>query len=171
MVRPPDQQTAILEPGLTAVRRTRLFEGVVAQLRELIRDGRLRPGQRLPSEREMAERFQVSRASVREAIRALELDGLVMIRSGAGTFVSEEGFDAAVDLLARRLLAGREALADIVELRLVLEPQIAALAAQRATADDKERLTAILNEQEQQVLRGETGAAAGYSLAAASACR
>ncbi|MBI4310919.1 MAG: FadR family transcriptional regulator [Chloroflexi bacterium] len=160
MVRPPDQQTTTLDPAITAVHRTRLFESVVAQLRELIRDGKLLPGQRLPSEREMAQRFQVSRASVREAVRALEQEGLVATRSGAGTFVSEEGFDAAVDVLAKRLLAGREVVADILELRLLLEPQIAALAAQRATAGDKEQMAAILREQEAQVAEGETGAAA-----------
>jgi len=160
MVRPVDQQTAPFETSLTAVRRTRLFEGIVAQVRDLIRDGRLQPGQRLPAERELAERFQVSRASLREAIRTLELEGLVVIRPGAGTFVSEEGFDAAMDVLARRLLAEREALADVVELRLVLEPQIAALAAQRATLEDKGRLEIILKEQEEQILRGETGSVA-----------
>ena len=160
MVRPADQQTNVPDTFLTAVRRTRLFEGIVAQVRDLIRDGRLRPGQRLPAERELAERFQVSRASLREAIRTLELEGLVVIRPGAGTFVSEEGFEAAMDVLVRRLLAEREALADVVELRLLLEPQIAALAAQRATREDRERLETILREQEEQILRGETGAVA-----------
>lgn len=171
MVRPVDQQTAPFETSVTAVRRTRLFEGIVAQVRDLIRDGHLRPGQRLPAERDLAVRFQVSRASLREAIRALELEGLVVIRPGAGTFVSEEGFDAAVDALARRLLAEREALADVVELRLLLEPQIATLAARRATPEDKERLEAILKEQEEQVARGETGAAAdaAFHTAVASA--
>ena len=169
MVRPVDQQTTPFEASLTAVRRTRLFEGIVAQVRDLIRDGRLQPGQRLPAERELAERFQVSRASLREAIRTLELERLVVIRPGAGTFVSKEGFDAAMDVLARRLLAEREALADVVELRLVLEPQIAALAAQRATPEDKERLETILKEQEEQILRGETGAVADTAFHSAMA--
>ena len=160
MVRPVDQQTSFSDAPLTAIRRTRLFEGIVAQVRDLIRDGRLHPGQQLPAERELAERFQVSRASVREAIRTLELEGLVVIRPGAGTFVSEEGFDAAMEVLARQLLLAREALADVVELRLILEPQIASLAAERASDEDKERLEALLQEQEQQILRGETGAAA-----------
>ena len=160
MVRPVDQQTTIPESHLTAVRRTRLFEGIVAQMRDLIRDRLLRPGQRLPAERELVERFQVSRASLREAIRALELEGLVVIRPGLGTFVSEEGFDAAMDVLARRLLAEREALADVVELRLLLEPQIANLAAQRSNDEDGRRLEAILGEQEEQIQRGETGAVA-----------
>ncbi len=157
MVRPVGQQTATFDESLTAVRRTRLFEGIVSQLRELIRDGRLQPGQRLPAERELAERFQVSRASLREAIRALEIEGLVVIRPGSGTFVSEEGFDAAMDVLARQLLAHREALAEVVELRLLLEPQIATLAAQRASTEDKQGLRAILQEQEEQISRGGTG--------------
>lgn len=160
MVRPLDQQTTLAGDSITAVRRTRLFEGVVAQMRALIRDGRLSPGQKLPSERELAERFQVSRASLREAIRALEMEGLVVIRPGAGTFVSEEGFDAAMDVLANRLLAEREELADVMELRLVLEPQITALAAQRATPADFDRLEAILQDQAEQIQRSETGVVA-----------
>ncbi|MBI2871944.1 MAG: FadR family transcriptional regulator [Chloroflexi bacterium] len=158
MVRPAGQQTNSSNAAFTAIRRTRLFEGVVEQVKELIRDGRLRPGQKLPSERELAQRFQVSRASLREAIRALELEGLVVTRPGAGSFVSEEGFDAAVEALARRLLAGREELADVAELRLLLEPQVAALAAQRAVQEDKDRLEAILQEQSQQVQQGGSGA-------------
>lgn len=90
----------------------------------------------------------------------MEVEGLVVIRAGTGTFVSEQGFDRAVDLLAHRLLAEREVLADILELRLILEPQIAALAAQRAIEADKQRLAEILREQAEQVDRGETGAAA-----------
>ncbi|MBI2171398.1 MAG: FadR family transcriptional regulator [Chloroflexi bacterium] len=160
MVRPAGHQATSQEPPFTSVRRTRLFEGVVAQLRTLIKEGRLQPGQRLLPERELAERFQVSRASLREAIRALERDGLVVIRPGAGTFVSEEGFDAAVEALAQRLLEERQALADITELRLILEPQIAALAAQRATREDRNHLLAMLKEQQRQIAAGETGAAA-----------
>lgn len=160
MVRPPVQHTLAPEPAITAVQRTRLFEAIVAQVRELIRDGRLRPGQRLPAERELAEQFQVSRASLREAIRALEIEGLVVIRAGAGTFVSEEGFDAAMDALARRLAAERESLADVAELRGIVEPQVAALAALRATPEDVERMEQVLAEQEQQIALGESGARA-----------
>ena len=160
MVRPLGQQTTLTEDSITAVRRTRLFEGVVAQMRVLIRDGLLSPGQKLPSERELANRFQVSRASLREAIRALESEGLVVIRAGAGTFVSEDGFDAARDVLANRLLAEREELADVMELRLLLEPQITGLAAQRATTEDVDRLEAILRQQAEQVQRGEIGVVA-----------
>lgn len=160
MVRPQGRQTTSTEESLTAVPRTRLFEGVVDQLRRLIREGRLVPGQRLPSERELSERFQVSRASLREAIRALEIEGLVVIRPGAGTFVSEEGFDAAMDVLAQRLLAEREALADIMELRLILEPQTARLAAERATSEDRAGMVQILEEQQQQINRGESGVVA-----------
>lgn len=160
MVRPSVQRTLTPGPAITAVQRTRLFEAIVAQVRELIRDGQLRPGQRLPAERELAERFQVSRASLREAIRALEIEGLVVIRAGAGTFVSEEGFDAAMDVLARRLAAERESLADVAELRGILEPQVAALAALRATPEDVERMGRILAEQQQQIASGESGARA-----------
>lgn len=160
MVRPVDQQTNLAEESLTAIRRVRLSEGVVQQLRDLIRNGRLRGGQKLPSERELAQRFEVGRSSLREAIRALELEGLVIIRPGAGSFISEESLDAALGPLTGQLLAKQAELADVVELRLLLEPQVAALAAERALDADKRRLGEILREQEQAIGRGESGAKA-----------
>ncbi|MFQ5861148.1 MAG: FadR/GntR family transcriptional regulator [Dehalococcoidia bacterium] len=145
---------------LRAIKKTRLYEEIVTQIGELIRDGTLRPGDRVPPERELAERFKVSRASVREAIRALELQGLVVSRPGAGTFVASESLDGVIHTLAQELLAGREALGDTLELRLLLEPQVAALAAQRATEEDKSAMRAILEEQARLVEGGLSGAEA-----------
>src|SRR5512134_244757 len=77
-----------LSMTLRAVKRKRIHEDIVAQIRRHVVDGRLRPGDRLPSERALSARFQVSRASLREAIRTLESTGLVQIRSGDGTYVA-----------------------------------------------------------------------------------
>ncbi|HEY8477993.1 MAG TPA: FadR/GntR family transcriptional regulator [Chloroflexota bacterium] len=139
---------------LRAVRKTRLYEEVMAQLAELIRQGQLKPGDRLPSERELSERMQVSRTVVREALRALELRGLVVSRPGAGTFI----VDGTAEALVRALT--HLALEDIFELRMLLEPSIAALAAQRATPEDIQRLESVLQQQEQQVREGRSGAEA-----------
>ena len=130
---------------------------IVEQIQALIREGVLKPGDRLPPERELAERLQVSRSSLREAMRALELQGVVVSRPGAGTFVSTESLDALISIIAASLTETRDTLNDIFEVRHLLEPQIAALAAERATGEDARRMAEALGEQERQMARGETG--------------
>ena len=78
---------------LTPIRTKRLYEEIVEQIRQLISDGKLKPGDKLLAERELADRFQVSRASVREAIRTLEMLGVIDIRPGEGTFIRETEAD------------------------------------------------------------------------------
>lgn len=129
----------------------------MGQIQEFIREGILKPGDRLPSERELAERLQVSRSSLREAIRALELKGLVVSRAGAGTFVSTESLDTLISIIASSLTDERDVLNDVFEVRHLLEPQIAALAAERADPLDLQKMEEALYEQERQVARGETG--------------
>jgi GntR family transcriptional repressor for pyruvate dehydrogenase complex len=145
---------------LKAIKRKRLYEEIVQQIQELVREGQLKPGDRLPTERELAERLRVSRSSVREAIRALELQGLVVSRPGAGTFISAESLEALVYALASTLSEEKNALADIFEMRRILESQVASLAAERATEEDLRRMHQALSEQERQIERGETGAEA-----------
>ena len=140
-----------------AIKRRRLYQDIVGQVQELIRDGSLKPGDRLPPERELADRLQVSRSSLREAMRALELQGLVVSRPGAGTFVSTESLDTLISIIASSLSEARDGLNDVFEVRHLLEPQIAALAAERATQEDIRRMEEALRSQEQQIIRGETG--------------
>lgn len=127
------------------------------QFHTLIRQGRLKHGDRLPSERDLAERFKVSRSSVREAIRSLELQGLVVSRRGAGTFINTENLDSVVALVAAALNTDGDNLADIFEMRHLLEPSLAALAARRASSEEMERMRQILEEQRRQIEAGETG--------------
>ena len=141
--------------ALDGLRGARLHEAIVVRLRDLIRQGELRHGSRLPPERSLAEQFGVGRSSVREAIRSLELQGLVVTRHGSGSFVDTQSLDAVATLMAPN--NGSGGLEDIFEMRHLLEPQIAALAARRATPDDIERLATILEEQQRQILEGETG--------------
>ena len=117
----------------------------------------MKPGERLPSERVLAEQLKVSRSSVREAIRSLELQGLVVSRRGSGTFITAADLESVVALLAATLTSGIDTLKDMFEVRHLLEPQIAGVAAQRATAEEVRRLQEILEEQEQQIHHGETG--------------
>ena len=141
---------------LRAVKQHRIFQDIVEQVRRLLDDGRLKPGDQLPSERELSETFQVSRASVREAIRALESMGLIEIRSGEGTYVASPA-DSLVSPLASAFRLRKDALREIFEARRIIEPEIAALAAQRATPSQVDALEAILKDQSRQIANGESG--------------
>jgi GntR family transcriptional repressor for pyruvate dehydrogenase complex len=138
---------------LKAIKKTRLYEEMVGQLHQLIDDGKLKAGDRLPSERELAETFRVSRSSVREAIKTLENEGMVISRPGSGTFITAVNVEAIIPPLASLLSRGKDALVDLFEMRCLVEPSIAALAAERATPADILRLKEICSEQEQQINR------------------
>ena len=140
-----------------AIKRKSLYQDIVGQIHDFIRDGVLKPGDRLPAERELAERLQVSRSSLREAIRALELQGLVVSRPGSGTFVSAESLDALVAIVASSVSQARDGLGDIFEVRHLLEPQIAALAAERAAREDIQHMAEAMEQQEKEISEGETG--------------
>ncbi len=141
---------------LRAVKKHRVHEEIVEQIRDEISQGRLNPGDQLPSERELSERFQVSRASVREAIRSMESMGLVTIKSGEGTFVSS-GSHALLSPLVSVILYQKDVLLDIFEARKVIEPEIAALAAQRASSEEIQRMEEILEGQARQIAEGKSG--------------
>ena len=153
-----------LDRMLKAIKKTRIYEEVVSQVHQLIREGRLKAGDQLPSERELSETFKVSRTSVREALRTLETMGLVISRTGMGNFVADLPIESLVAPLAKLLLEEKTALADVFELRKLIEPHIAALAAQRATNIDIERMKRILEKQSEAVSRGETGVEADAQL-------
>ncbi len=146
-----------MQERIHSVKRRRLYEEIVQQFHSLIRQGTLKHGDRLPSERELSEQFKVSRSSVREAIRSLELQGLVVSRRGSGTFINTENLDAALDLVAANLNVGEAALQDVFEMRHLMEPHIAALAAQRASSDEVQSMRDILAEQQRQIDLGGTG--------------
>jgi GntR family transcriptional repressor for pyruvate dehydrogenase complex len=146
-----------MQERIRRVRRRRLHEDIVQQFHSLIRRGVLQHGARLPSERSLAGQFKVSRSSVREAIRSLELQGLVVSRRGAGTFINTENLESVVALIATTLSSGDETLPEIFEVRHLLEPQIAAVAAQRASPEEIEQMEEILKGQQQQISRGQTG--------------
>lgn len=122
-----------------------LAHHVAAELERLITEGRFRPGERLPSERELAERFGVSRTVVREAVRGVAAKGLLEVRAGSGTVVrrpSSEQVAASIGLLLS--MSGGATPEKIVEVRRILEVEIAGLAAARRTADDLALLAGIL---------------------------
>ena len=149
---------------LRAIKKTRIHEDVFQQIHQLIKAGRLRARDQLPSERELAETFKVSRTSVREALRALETQGLIVSRTGTGNFVADLPVESLIGPLARLLIDEKKALADVFEMRKLIEPHIAALAAERATRKDVAQLKRIVAKQAGAVSRGETGVEADAEL-------
>ena len=154
---------------LEPVKSVRIYEDIVRQVRALIADGHLKSGDRLPPERDLAERFRVSRTSVREALRSLQSRGLIDIRAGEGAFVRDVSVEALVEPLALVILPYREAVGELFEARGLLEPAIAALAARRATRDEIAEMERILAEQAREVASGRTGMAQDSALHAAIA--
>lgn len=116
-----------------AIRGGRLARAIADQIREAIFAGRLLPGHRLPSERELAKTFGASPVVVREALHALEASGLLEIRHGAtgGAFVAEMTHRPLTESLSTLLRLGKATIEQITEARLVIEPEVAALAAAR----------------------------------------
>ena len=137
-----------------AVRRGRVSEEVVRQIQEHIASGGLLPGDRLPPERRLADRLQVSRSSLRDAIRMLEMVGLVRSRQGEGTVVCEASADWLLELLHSTLVPKRD-LAEVLDVRKLVEPSLAARAARHANPEQIASLEAVVRRQRQKMLNGE----------------
>ncbi len=120
------------------VRPKKTFVYVAEQITEAVRRGEFAPGDMLPAERELAEKFRVSRQVIREALAALQLAGVVETRAGLGTVVRQPfGQDATAKIWA---LDDEESPVEVLEARLVIEPAIVRLAAARLTPESRERL-------------------------------
>ena len=143
----PDSPDAFLEP----VKRSRIYEHIVNQIHGLVRKGRWAPGDQIPPERELAERFRVSRTSVREALHALGMQGIIESRQGGGTFVRSADTETLVPWLAGAILRGQRELTEVLEVRELIEPGIARLAAVRAGAEHVSQLEHLLGIQRERV--------------------
>lgn len=131
-------------------RAVQVSDGVSALLEQMILEGSIQHEERLPPERELAQRLGVSRTSLREALHELELKGFVDRRPGRGTVVVDPNRELAESLLGR-MDSPERSLREVMDLRAVIEPQIAARAAQRATPRDVETMRGLLEQ-----LRSET---------------
>jgi DNA-binding FadR family transcriptional regulator len=121
---------------LASIKRTRLTESVTDQLMEMLRSGDWRPGAKLPSERELRLQLGVGRSSIREALQALIGLGMIAAHAGRGYYVRPMDTGSAPLAGAAPVLAESHSLLDLLEARLLLEPEIAALAAKNATPLD-----------------------------------
>lgn len=145
--------TSVSDP-LRPVTRPRLYEQVVTQLREYADAAGLRAGDRLPSERDLAERLRVSRASLKQAIVVLEVQGLVEIRHGGGTYLRADSLHPEP---VERLVERRRRLPDVLDAREAIETKLAELAAVRRTAADLSEIEAALGQMRREVADGAYG--------------
>jgi GntR family transcriptional repressor for pyruvate dehydrogenase complex len=121
-----------------AVRHTKVSDVVMEELERMILEGSLRPGEKLPPERELAVQFEVSRPSLREALQKLEAKGLIYSRQGGGSYVTDTVERAFFDPLAEIMATSPEAHYDLLEFRHALEGISAYYAALRGTDADRE---------------------------------
>jgi len=121
----------------------RLYVRVARKISDLVNTGQVKPGDRLPSERDLAEMLNVSRPSVREAMIALEVSGLIEVRMGNGIFVTNRKAS-----LSRELVDGGVGPFEILEMRLLLEPEVCALAAERIDDETLGQLAETYDEME-----------------------
>lgn len=136
------------EVAFTRIQPARASTSVITQIRAAIMSGRFRTGDRLPTEREMARQFGVSRVTVRDALRALETAGLIEIRVGGqgGPYVSEPDPALLAENLRTHLHLQGTTFAELAEARLALETTAVRLAAERATAEDLAEMVAAVGE-------------------------
>jgi GntR family transcriptional regulator, transcriptional repressor for pyruvate dehydrogenase complex len=128
----------------------------VHRLEELIRTTELRPGDRLMTERELASRLGVSRTSIRQALTALRVRGVIEVRHGDGIYLVREATDL-VDSLAQGLIDSHAHLPAINEVREAVEPRAARLAARRRTDSDMATMRAALDHMREEIEAGRTG--------------
>lgn len=119
---------------------------IVSQIRELFSDGKLKPGEKLPSERELAVVFNVSRTSVREAIRTMAALDLVEIKVGCGVFVKEAMLHSVMNNAAHTLVISQDEVRSLFEIRRLLETRAAAWAALRASKEEIADLASLVRE-------------------------
>ncbi|MEW6719418.1 MAG: FadR/GntR family transcriptional regulator [Thermodesulfobacteriota bacterium] len=139
------------------VKKTRVYEEIVAKIKDMIDKGRFKCGDQLPVERELAEVFRVSRSSVREAIRSLESQGLLESRQGNGTYIAKTPLESLVNPLASVISSEKDGQRELFEMRRLIESQLAYLAAERATEEEIDLMERTLALQERAISEGSSG--------------
>jgi DNA-binding FadR family transcriptional regulator len=129
------------------IRQTRVSQEVNDQIKQSILLGAFKAGDKLPSERELVEQFQVSRVAIREALRSLEHSGFLTTRQGAGggAYVIDLSFEHLATAFLDLFLADKISMPELCQVRLLLEPEVARLAAQNVTPEYAEKLRQILD--------------------------
>ncbi len=128
------------------LKRAHLHEQIADSIQQMMATDQLQPGTQLPSERDLAQSIGVNRATIREAIRVLEQRGLLQMRPGSGTYVIDVPASTVADSIERYFAFGTCSHEDLVTLRRILEPEVAGLAAERATDAEIATLLQLVEE-------------------------
>jgi GntR family transcriptional repressor for pyruvate dehydrogenase complex len=139
------------------IKKAKVYEEIVTKIKDMVEKGRFKSGDQLPVERELAEVFRVSRSSVREALRSLETQGFIESRQGDGTYIASQPVESLVRPLASVILTEKDDQMELFEMRRMIEPDLAYLAAERATEEEIAMMEKVLALQEEQIARGEFG--------------
>ncbi len=132
----------------------KLYQEVLLKINEIIEEDQLSVGDRLPSERELADRLKVGRSSVREALRALELLGLISTRRGEGTFIEEHTSHRLVEILSFFILRNDKSKKELLELRTMIELDAIRLAAERIDNKMIEKMENLIVKSEEELKLG-----------------
>ena len=144
---------------IVPIKKTRVADEIANRIRILILDSTFKRGRPLPSERDLAQRFNVSRGSVRDAFRRLEMIGLLETRHGQGTFPRELSVSSLVTPLASVLAQSRDLEDELIDVRRMFEPAVARVAASRVTDAEIVQLERILRIQERKLRAGQSAIA------------
>lgn len=133
----------------------KLYQEILLKINEIIEQDGLKLGDRLPSERELADRLKVGRSSVREALRALELLGLISTRRGEGTFIQDHTSHRLVEILSFFILRDNKSKKDLLETRKIIELDAVRLAAMRIKEEDIKEMEKIIEQSDKKLKSGE----------------
>ncbi len=152
----PAGRAAWISLPMRAIQSQRVYEQIAEHLTQLIRERDMRPGDRLPPERELASQLGVSRPSVREAMIALETAGLVEVRTGSGTYIREISSPGAFVLPWATQNDAGPGVREQFQARKLIEPEVAALAVETITEVEIDALAAAIDHAEQRFANGQT---------------
>ncbi|KUO72061.1 MAG: hypothetical protein APF81_28200 [Desulfosporosinus sp. BRH_c37] len=161
--------------GLTVepLKEQKIYQVIFDSIRDSIINGELKPGQKLPPERVLAKRFQVSRTSIREALMALEISGIIVIKSSEGSFIRQIETTTLINDLSSAIIKAEDNMVyEMLEVRRLIESECAALAAVRATSINLTQIRQHLDDMAKSEYDEETGLSADlnfhYSVAQAA---
>lgn len=126
--------------AFTSIQKKKLYEEIIAQIIQYIETEQLKPGDKLPSENELTELFQVSKTALREALSVLAAKGMLEKRPGVGSILKEVTASALVEQITTKWIVGTQTLREVLEFRRGIEVEAAALAAARASAEQLEAI-------------------------------
>ena len=157
------------------IHKERISDQIKSILKQSILDGEFKPGEKFPPEVEIAQKLNVSKVSIREALREMETEGLVRKKRGAlgGNFIAEPGSEKMVDVVINSYLFGGITATELSEFRRILEPGLAKLAAKRRTNEDLDAMEQCINDVDESIKKGrpDQTKAIGFHCLIADACR